>query len=285
MRFTTIFATALLLRVSNAYGEYSGPWNYSWGFGTGTQGWTIHGSTGRWIGSDEPNGPVLPDGSPSGGGYGNLYLPDTTWAELDVSWMHLGGGIEATNKTNPFVFQADFYIPNLSPLTFGGSESSNQIYNAGIAAWRTDNKGPYVKGYSPGNEGIISGDNSWYGTSFRKSWIFTEASLPAVQTYDNWYSIQIDYSYTSPGFWAMSYYIPYDNAIGKAGWVTYVSGKEVNPGSAFTRLIVGSLGNSWTQAQWDNARIAFVPEPGSLAVLGTGVAGLLSLARSRRGHR
>jgi len=53
----------------------------------------------------------------------------------------------------------------------------------------------------------------------------------------------------------------------------------------FDTLQMGSvglhIGNSWTQAQFDNAKLVVVPEPGSVAVLAAGLAGFAGVLRRR----
>lgn len=279
----------LLLATTAAFAQYTGStWTYVWDFTDGLQGWTLGtngGATGYWTdpGWVPSAGPTLPDGQPSGGGTRNLFLPDKSYARLDVTALNLGTG--AGRKG--FIFQADIYVPNLYPLTgFPYGYPGNAIHQAGIGAIRANdpNMKMIVAEMDEDTNGkYIARDYTWDNTTRSSaSWIIEEdPSVPYSAWWDKWITIQIDYAYTNPAYWSAYVYMPWDNPIGPAGWWPIAVNREVNPGVQWGTLQMGGT-YSWTQGQWDNAKLLVVPEPGSILALGAGLMGLVGAMRRRR---
>ena len=102
----------------------------------------------------------------------------------------------------------------------------------------------------------------------------------------------MDYGYTTPGKWAAWAYIPWTNSRESwrdpnTGWFLIGNGVwDVNPNVQWQYLQMGGE-FSWTQAQFDNARLfipaaAPIPEPVFFqlgALSGMGMLGLLRLRR------
>lgn len=258
---------------------YTGTWNQTWDFSTGLQGWALGtaGATGSWVDpAVSPSGPTLPDGGASNGGAANLYLPDKSYARIDVSACNLGS---TDYGRNGFVYQADVYIPNLRPLNgFNWDYPGNMNHQAGIGAMRaSDGKGIFAEGYI--NNGQVrvrdyTWDNSWQGPS----WTMEETVSPDTLWWDKWITIQIDYSYSAPGKFSAYAYIPWTSPVAPAGWVTLATDRVCNLGDQFVTLQLGGTA-SWTQAQFDNAKLAYLPEPAGLLLLGLGAIAALRRRR------
>jgi hypothetical protein len=90
----------------------------------------------------------------------------------------------------------------------------------------------------------------------------------------------MDYGYTTAGKFSAYLYEPIKTYVG-TGWITIAADKDTHPSDSFGVLRLGGA-NSWTQAKFDNAKLAFVPEPGSLIALGTGLLGMLGIIRRRK---
>ena len=288
MRVTSVLVLALALCASMASAQYLGPWTYQWDFNTSPQGWTVTGN-GYWTdpSSVPVSGPTLPDGAPSGGGNGNFYLPDGSRAALDVSTLNIGHGIVGGQQMNPFVYQVDVYIPNLRPLsgfTFG--YPGNMIHNAGISTVRSGGTQAHYLVGDINRGGLLARDRTWDNTDRRSNWVLEETVSPDTLWWDKWITLQIDYGVSTQGKWAAWAYIPWDSAVSTAGWILVGNGVfDVNANVKFDTLQMGSVGlhgiNSWTQAQFDNAKLVVVPEPGSVAVLAAGLAGFAGVLRRR----
>jgi len=288
MRVTSVLVLALALCASMASAQYLGPWTYQWDFDTSPQGWTVTGN-GYWTdpSSVPVSGPTLPDGAPSGGGNGNFYLPDSSRAALDVSTLNIGHGIVGGQQMNPFVYQVDVYIPNLRPLsgfTFG--YPGNMIHNAGISTVRSGGTQAHYLVGDINRGGLLARDRTWDNTDRRSNWVLEETVSPDTLWWDKWITLQIDYGVSTQGKWAAWAYIPWDSAVSTAGWILVGNGVfDVNVNVKFDTLQMGSvglhIGNSWTQAQFDNAKLVVVPEPGSVAVLAAGLAGFAGVLRRR----
>ena len=288
MRVTSVLVLALALCASMASAQYLGPWTYQWDFNTSPQGWTVTGN-GYWT---DPawvpvSGPTLPDGAPSGGGNGNFYLPDSSRAALDVSTLNIGHGIVGGQQMNPFVYQVDVYIPNLRPLSgFTYGYPGNMIHNAGISTVRSGGTQAHYLVGDINRGGLLARDRTWDNTDRRSNWVLEETVSPDTLWWDKWITLQIDYGVSTQGKWAAWAYIPWDSAVSTAGWILVGNGVfDVNANVKFDTLQMGSVGlhniNSWTQAQFDNAKLVVVPEPGSVAVLAAGLAGFAGVLRRR----
>ena len=288
MRVTSVLVLALALCASMASAQYLGPWTYQWDFNTSPQGWTVTGN-GYWT---DPawvpvSGPTLPDGAPSGGGNGNFYLPDGSRAALDVSTLNIGHGIVGGQQMNPFVYQVDVYIPNLRPLSgFTHGYPGNMIHNAGISTVRSGGTQAHYLVGDINRGGLLARDRTWDNTDRRSNWVLEETVSPDTLWWDKWITLQIDYGVSTQGKWAAWAYIPWDSAVSTAGWILVGNGVfDVNANVKFDTLQMGSVGlhniNSWTQAQFDNAKLVVVPEPGSVAVLAAGLAGFAGVLRRR----
>ena len=287
MRLTSAIVLALALCASMASAQYLGPWTFTWDFDTGLQGWTI-GGVGYWVDPNvfPANGPTLPDGQPSGGGTGNLHLPDQSYARLDVSSLNIGSGIVNGQPMNPFVYQVDVYVPNLRPLTgFPNGGPGNHIVRAGLQLLRLgDGRALWFEGNQ--NYRLAARDMTWDNTERGANWYLMDNSgNPDTQWWDQWVTLQVDYGYTTPGKWAAWAYIPWDNPRGPAGWFLIGNGVwDVHPtGVQWEYLQMGGTA-SWTQAQFDNARLLVVPIPEPVffqlgALSGMGMLGLLRLRR------
>jgi len=291
MRLTSAIVLALALCASMASAQYTGPWTFTWDFDTGLQGWTI-GGPGYWVDPNvyPANGPTLPDGQSSGGGTGNLHLPDQSYARLDVSSLNIGSGTVGGQPMNPFVYQVDVYVPNLRPLgNFPNGGPGNHIITAGLQLLRLgDGKPLWFEGNQ--NYRLAARDHTWDNTERGMNWYLDEPGQPNdALWWDKWVTLQVDYGYTTPGKWAAWAYIPWNNSRGNAGWFLIGNGVwDVNPNVQWQYLQMGGQ-YSWTQAQFDNARLFVqgyqsvpVPEPVFFqlgALSGMGTLGLLRLRR------
>lgn len=257
-------------------------WSHTWDFSDGLQGWTITDSSptppylAGWVDPVvAPGGPTLPDGSVSGGGGGNLYLPNAAQARLPIP---------GANQSR-FVLQADVYIPNLSPLTgFPNSAPGNWLHGSGIAAIRGgDDRPVYLRGYV-GTLGFESQDRTWDGTTTRSSWLGSPTEGAADTWWDQWLTLRIDYDWSAPG--KIRYFVRVPWAWGdplapnEAGWYLVADRPYVNPSASWAGLLLGQIpGTSgWTQAQFDNVK--FVPEPTGLMLLAS--VGFLVSIRTKR---
>ncbi len=283
MRVTSALVLALALCASVASAQYTGPWTYEWDFDSSAQGWVVSGN-GYWTdpGLVPAAGPTLPDGAPSGGGNGNFYLPDQSYARLDVRSLHIGYGTVGGNAMNPFVFQADVYIPNLRPLSgFTYGYPGNMNHQAGIQALReSDLRAIYLEG-NINRGGLLARDRTWDNTDRRSDWVMEENVSPDTLWWDKWITLQIDYGVTTAGKWTAWAYIPWNSPVSTAGWLKVGGGDyDVNANVWFGYLQMGGTA-SWTQAQFDNAKLHVVPEPASMAVLAAGLAGFAGALRRR----
>jgi hypothetical protein len=297
MRLTSAIVLALALCASVASAQYTGPWTFQWDFDTSPQGWTVTGN-GYWTDPAwvPPAGPTIADGAPSGGGNGNFYLPDGSRAWRDVSALNIGHGTVSGQPMNPFVYQVDVYIPNLRPMTgFTFGYPGNMIDKAGISTVRSGGTQAHYLVGDINKGGLVANDKTWDNTDRRSNWVLEELSPPPYNDWwDKWITLQIDYGVSTQGKWAAWAYIPWDSAVSTAGWILVGNGVyDVNANVKFDTLQMGAvglhIGNSWTQAQFDNARLfvqgyqsAPIPEPVFFqlgALSGMGVLGLLRLRR------
>jgi len=251
-----------------------------WNFDDGLQGWTLGGNAAaKWVDpAVEPNGPNLPDGAPSGGGAGNLYLPDKGYAELDVSAYNLGNGAGRLG----FALTAKVYIPNLSPLTgFNYGYPGNMAHNAGIAAVRSDGKGMFITG-EISNGRMRAKDWTWDNTSRGPKWTIEGMPGQEATWWDKWVTVSFDYNFSVKGKWNAAVYIPWSGPVHTAGWQTLAENITCNGDIQFVKLRLGSFGgDSWTQAQFDEVHLCVVPEPGSMLALATGLVGFAGLVRRK----
>lgn len=266
---------------------YTGPWNHEWDFESGQQGWTIYGGGSYYAAGG--SGPNLAGTGPSNYGGKSLHLPDNSYARIniaDFTSTQLGANGAVYTGKQGFIFQADAWLPNLvddgSPLTpadFGG-QPGNSLSSAGIGA-----EGVNIALYAEGKTdrlGVTARDYSWDNTGRNRSNSLNESNFkPDLNDWwDAMITFQIDYGYTTPGVWTAYAYIPFPNNYSATpGWVVMSNGNyPVHPdGSAATFLQLGGM-YSWTQAQFDNAKLAYIPEPAALALL---VLGLPMLRRRR----
>jgi hypothetical protein len=109
---------------------------------------------------------------------------------------------------------------------------------------------------------------------------------PSDLWWDRWITARIDYGYSVPGKWTSSVHIPWVTPVGGAsggntGWYTVASNLECHPTDQFSILRLGSMpfAASWTQCQFDNARLTWLPEPATLGLLVPGAG--LRLRRRR----
>lgn len=274
MSKTFFVVLALALCVSAAQAQYSGPWLQQWDFNDGTQGWTKAAGPGYWVDpAVEPNGPVLPDGAPSGAGAGNLYSPDGTLWELAIT------------PTDQFILQADLYVPNLMPLNIHQYLPGNGIQGTGVGA--VNYYGKVIGGGGRGNpDGIRVKDKSWDNTNRERSWIMEEAGVAKENMWDKWVTVQLQYNWQGDGLFRLWFYTPWVSGVHPGGWYQLGSW-AIHPNggldTTWTKLRLGATvpdASSWTQTQIDNVK--FVPEPGSILVLGTGLIGLAGLIRRRK---
>jgi len=264
----TIGVVALLALAATS--SYAG--TIRWTFDSGLEGWTFTGANAanaRWIAADES--PLLPDSGYGAPGGGNLYLPDQTQATFD------------TPDTGSFILQADVFIPNLRPLTFGGwNYPGNQIHQAGIQAYRADNKAVCLEGnYNYG--AIRARDYTWDNVWRSFNWLFEDRDhADDRQWYDQWITLKMDYNYSVPGMAMFYAYIPWNSYVHNAGWVQIGPAIETD-GAVFTRIAVGGA-YSWTQAQFDNVVFTsmVVFEPSSRVAFATALIGLLGARRRFR---
>ncbi len=263
---------------------YTGPWHLTWDFNDGLQGWTLGQAgtaTGRWVNPAwEPQGPMLPDGGYSGAGGGNLYLPDRSFAKFDVSHLNLGSSGANGPARNGFVFQARVYVPNLRPLTGfvgpRGDEPGNMIKSAGIGIERPgDLKGLYFEGdLSSTRCTLVVRENAWDNIHRRLgNQAMEDTNYDTTRWWDQWITLQVDYSFTVPNHWSAYAYIPWTSPDAYAGWHTLAENIESEPYNGYQVAFLRLGGAwSWTQAQFDDVRLAYVPEPSSVILLAAGAA-------------
>lgn len=238
-------------------------WTHQWDFNTGAPGWSFTG--GRWVDpAVDPSGPMLPDGSPSGAGGGNLYLPDGTFATFNLSQL----GYQSTDR---FVMQANLYIPNLRPLGMCqrppscklGHDGNNPDTNYGLC-WCIDcTLGFHFCDY-PGNmndraglqmvgtnslaiigdigvatQMLFDGANGAYTRG--SNWLmeqYLDACHTAVYPYndwplnacwwDTWITVWYDCNYTIPGRIRAWVYVPWNGGRVSAGWQKQFTGTDGN---------------------------------------------------------
>lgn len=273
--FVLIAALALVFAAGAVQAQYTGPWLQVWDFNDGTQGWTKTAGPGYWVDPNvEPNGPVLPDGAPSGAGGGNLYSPDGTVWELQLP-----------SPVTSFILQADFYVPNLMPLNIHPYLPGNGIQGTGVGAVNGYGKVIGAGGrHNP--DGIRVKDKSWDNTNRERSWIMEEAGVAKQDMWDKWVTVQLQYNWQNDGMFRMWFYTPWVSGVHPGGWFQLGSWAIHPDGGENTKWYTLRLGatvpdaSSWTQTQIDNVK--FVPEPASLLALGTGLVGLLGVARRRK---
>ena len=122
-----------------------------------------------------------------------------------------------------------------------------------------------------------------------------DVASPDSEWWDDWVSLEIDYSYTTPGTVSCYITIPWDWVLGSAGTFEIYSGPLLSPTAAgwwadddIDTIVVGSNYNynSWTQAQVDNVYFdspdLIIPEPGSILALSAGLLGFAGLIRRRK---
>jgi hypothetical protein len=230
---------------------YTGAWTQTWDFNDGTQGWTLNGSA-AWYAT-------------GANGSGTIYAPDTSFASLATLVTAAGG--------KGFVFQADVYVG-----------ATNYLQGSGISVGRTgDFKGPWATGTAAGSQGVAGNDKSWFNTTKNKSW-----GLAVGQ----WTTMQIDYNVSYAGKFTVGYTACVGNGAGwtPGSWAWCIdentASNAVHPSQIFERLALGGGVNGaatgWSQAQFDNVKLAIVPEPGSFVALGSGLVGLVGFAIRRR---
>jgi len=291
MRVRTLLAGACgasLALASAASAQYTGnDWQHVWDFENGLQGWTITNAgagTGTWI-APGGNGPVLPDGQPSGYGSGSLYLPDGSYARIslaDVTSVPLGADGNLTSGMTGFILQADAYLPNLRPLTgFPQNAPGNALSLAGLGVGGT-RINLYVEGRDGNNlRGLTARDFAWDNTARNRSNVLIQTGTASD---DEWWdaviTFQIDYGYTTPGKWTAYAYVPFDNQLGPAGWYTMSEGNyDVHPDGSTAEFLQLGGQFSWTQAQFDNVKLHYVPEPATLGLLALGAIPMLRRRR------
>ncbi len=288
MMRTVILFVALVcaLSASAAYAQYTGPWQQTWTFDSGLGSWYTAKGSPVWVDpATMPNGPTLPDGDVSHGGSANVYLPDQSTIRLDVSSLGLGANGAVQSGKKGFILQADAYLPNLKPLAVISGMPGNGLCSAGVGAEGTG-VAIYAEGKANTTDGFTARDFAWDNTARNRSNSFKEvATLPQEQWWDKWVTLQIDYNYTEAGKWTVYCYIPFQTQCSpyNPGWYVASNGHyAVHPdGSAVNFIQLGGM-YSWTQAQFDNVKLAYVPEPGSMLALAGGLVGLLGLVRRRK---
>lgn len=233
---------------TSVWAVYEGSWDYSWDFNDGLQGWALGGAGGAWQ-TD-----------------GTVYLPNASFATLPAP-VPLGGNLGQTR----FILQADVFVG-----------AANYLQDTGVAAVRTgDLKGPWVAGTSPGSQGAYVRNNSWDGVTTRKSWGLSVGY---------WTTFQLDYGFTSPGY----YFGYYTATPGNAGsypdysWLAInTTGRYAHPTDLLSILRIGAVpsayaGGPWSEARFDNVRLALIPEPATAVFALCGAVILCS--RSRHGR-
>jgi hypothetical protein len=287
-----LIVALVLATASSAFAVYTGPWQNEWDFESGLDGWTLYGGGATYY-TGGGSGPLLPGGTATYSNYGgnSLWLPDTSYARIPISSFtstQLGANGDVYSGKQGFILQADVWVPNLiddgSTLTTGnfGGQPGNAISQAGVGVEGT-NIALYAEGKTD-RLGVTARDFGWDNTARNASNTLNQGGtvpgLPPEDWWDFMVTFQIDYGYTTPGKWTAYAYIPVQTtASGTPGWKTCSSGNyDVSPhGSAADFLQLGGM-YSWTQAQFDNVKIQFLPEPATLALLG------LPLLLIRRGR-
>lgn len=279
MSRSTLFVGLTVLALAGAVqAQYTGPWNHEWDFESGLQGWTITG--GGYYYNGGGSGPALPDGGASGYGSSSLHLTDGSYARLnlaDIGATDLGADGTATTGKQGFVLQADAWLPNLRPLSgFPAGAPGNALTRAGLGVEGT-RVALYAEGRADSNiRGLTARDFGWDNSARNRSNVLVQYSggaalAPDTLWWDSVITFQIDYNYTEAGKWTAWGYVPFENQLGAAGWYKMSNGSyPVHPdGSAATFLQLGGA-FSWTQAQFDNVKLAYVPEPATVAFLALG---------------
>lgn len=267
---------------------YTGPWTHEWTFDAGPQGWTLAGPEASWVNpATHPNGPTLTDDTPSGAGAANLWLPSGSRALLNVVGWNLGNSLSGQNG---FVLQADIYVPNLRPRAgtlFAYDLPGNAFDQAGIAAVMADGSGAFVEGFMGGQvhsggkgqtraRDNTAGNQTWRAATNYEFYQPGDTGYPYdAGWWDDWVTVQLDYSYQVPGKYSAWVYIPWLTAAAQPGttpgWLPITPGAfDCGAAAAFQQFMLGGA-NSYTQAQWDNVKLVYVPDPATVLGLGFGV--------------
>lgn len=282
----------VLLLATAASAQYAGPWTHEWDFETGTQGWSLFtetaNSTAYWY-NGGGNGPNLAGSGPSNYGGNSLHLIDGGYARIlisDFTPTELGANGNNFSGKQGFILQADAWLPNLSdgstgiPTSAFGGTPGNSLSLAGVGVEGT-NIALYAEGKSD-RLGLTARDFGHDNTARNRSGVLdqTNSQPNKLLWWDAMITFQIDYGFTTPGKWTAYGYVPFQNNLGGPGWYVMSNGNyNVHPdGSAATFLQLGGR-FSWTQAQFDNVKLYYVPEPASLGLLA--LAALPMLRRRR----
>ncbi len=245
-------------------------WVNTWDFQNGAQGWAIAGNAAAtWVAPG--TGPMLPDGAPSGSGGGSLYLPDKGYATMSVP------------TTDSYVIEADFYVPNLLPLTgFTNNYPGNSLQKCGITAISGATKKQRIYGRS--DQAYDFGFKDYtVDNADRKledwaleDWDDLDAGVwDKAKAWDEVVTMRIDCNYSAPGKvrayvyvpWAWPYWDGSASVMTPEGWYQLCN-VNVSTDSNIDVIQVGqTLGDtSWTQAEV--VAVRFLPEPTAILLLG-----------------
>jgi hypothetical protein len=286
------------LEGASTAGHYAGPFDYTWNFTTGTDGFALGGSA-TWVDT-------------FGGGQGAIRFTgadgtapyDSSYAFLDARTLNPKGKNASTGGVDGLL--TDRTLAGLfggGNGAAGGTTALNQrwvmeatvVYEGGMGATsgvgigvpRTgDLKGPAIWGRPAGQKGMGSDDKSWFNSTKNQS------NGTTLGVAGEWYTttMQIDYGYTNPGQFTSGYYPTPGNGSGWATteWHSCVQwshhaethGADVNWMMRLGNGIAG-MQDFYTNSYFTQVKLvlAAAPEPSTIGLLALGFVGLVRRRR------
>ncbi len=230
-------------------------------------------------------------------GGGSLYLPGSDFNGDESVAERTIASITGLPTSASIVMQVDVYVPNLLPLSgfrHDNAYPGNHLESAGFCLLRDDMEGMCLEGCNgsggpSGHEnynGFLrfrdftgSAGNTWqYPTCCGGKRIMElEGSWPTCNNttnmdktawWDSWITLYINYNYSKADEVYVWAYIPWNyprpdcTIVGSgSGWIELVRRPLTGNGFGAQNWSKISLGGkfSWTQAQWDNVKLAIQP--------------------------